>query len=179
MRAGDSVVSISPKSFDLLSLLVLNSDELLSKEMIMAEVWANEYVEENNLTVRIASLRKTLGENRGDNAFIQTVQGHGYRFVAKVTPTAEMTELVGQEVISLAVLPLSNESNDPNLEYLSDGITESIINNLSRSKQIRVISRSKAFGYKNQEIDLQKIGSELNVQTVLIGRIYENSEDLV
>jgi eukaryotic-like serine/threonine-protein kinase len=72
---------------------------------------------------------------------------------------------------SIAVLPLSNESNDPNTEYLSDGITEGIINQLSQLPKLKVMARSTAFRYKNRDIDAQSAGRELRVRAVLTGRV--------
>jgi non-specific serine/threonine protein kinase len=65
---------------------------------------------------------------------------------------------------SLAVLPLTNASADPNAEYLSDGITETLINNLSQLPRLRVIPRSTVFRYKGRDVDHQTVGRELNVR---------------
>jgi TolB-like protein/Tfp pilus assembly protein PilF len=80
---------------------------------------------------------------------------------------------------SLAVLPFMNESADANLEYLSDGITESIINSLSQLPQLRVMSRSSVFRYKGKELDAQQIGRELGVDAVLVGRVHSLDQRLV
>src|SRR5438309_1536202 len=58
---------------------------------------------------------------------------------------------------SIAVLPLANTSNDPNTEYLSDGISEALINSLTELRQLRVVARSTAFRYKNKEADPQQV----------------------
>ena len=79
---------------------------------------------------------------------------------------------------SLAVLPLTNASGDPNLEYISDGITESIINSLSLLPKLRVIPRSTIFRYKGREIDPQTVGRDLNVRAVLTGRVAQRGEIL-
>lgn len=80
---------------------------------------------------------------------------------------------------SLAVLPLTNASDDPNAEYLSDGITESIINSLSRLPRLRVVPRSTVFRYKGQEVDPQQIGQELSVRAVLTGRLLQMGDRLI
>ena len=80
---------------------------------------------------------------------------------------------------SLAVLPLINASDDPNLEYLSDGITESIINNLSKLPKLRVIPRSTVFRYKGQTVDPQEAGEELGVRAVFTGRIIQVSNAII
>jgi TolB-like protein len=82
-------------------------------------------------------------------------------------------------ITSLAVLPLENASADPGAEYLSDGITESIINNLSKLPKLKVMSRSRVFRYKGRQIDPQVVGEELNVRAVMTGRVLQLGGDLV
>ncbi|MEK6299285.1 MAG: protein kinase [Acidobacteriota bacterium] len=79
---------------------------------------------------------------------------------------------------SIAVLPFVNESADPNTDYLSDGITESLINNLAQSRGLRVMSRNSVFRYKGLQTDARKIGRELGVKSVLNGRIVERGDNL-
>ena len=80
---------------------------------------------------------------------------------------------------SLAVLPLANASTDPNMEYLSDGITESIINNLSQLPKLRVLARTTVFRYKGKEVDPQEVGRVLGVRAVLTGRVLQLGERLI
>jgi hypothetical protein len=70
---------------------------------------------------------------------------------------------------SIAVLPFENASNDPNAEYLSEGISEALINSLTELQQLRVIARSTAFHYKGKDVDPQRVGRELHVAAVLTG----------
>jgi TolB-like protein/Tfp pilus assembly protein PilF len=72
---------------------------------------------------------------------------------------------------SIAILPLINTGGDPNTEYLSDGITESIINSLSRLPRLRVMARSTVFRYKGRESDPREVGEELGVRAILTGRL--------
>src|ERR1700758_1159542 len=72
---------------------------------------------------------------------------------------------------SIAVLPFENASADPNAEYLSDGITETLISSLSHLPKLRVMARTTVFRYKGQALDAQEVGRELNVRTVLTGRV--------
>jgi serine/threonine protein kinase/tetratricopeptide (TPR) repeat protein len=74
-----------------------------------------------------------------------------------------------KSIDSIAVLPLANASNDPNTEYLSDGITEGIINKLSQLPKLKVMARSTMFRYKNRGVDAQSVGRELRVRAVLTG----------
>lgn len=79
---------------------------------------------------------------------------------------------------SVAVLPFTNLSNDRDAEYLSDGITDSLINSLSQLRRLRVVPRSTVFRYKGQAIDPQVIGRELNVRAVLAGRVVQRGNTL-
>jgi serine/threonine protein kinase/Flp pilus assembly protein TadD len=83
-----------------------------------------------------------------------------------------------QKINSIAVLPLANAGNDPNAEYLSDGITESLINSLSQVPNLRVMSRSSVFRYKGKQVDPQAVGQELGVQAVLLGRVIQRGQSL-
>src|SRR5207253_8828396 len=79
---------------------------------------------------------------------------------------------------SLAILPLANESLDAETDYLADGITESIINNLSQLAKLRVMARSTVFRYKGREFDPQEVGQELVVRAVLLGRVVQLGQGL-
>ncbi len=79
---------------------------------------------------------------------------------------------------SVAVLPFTNVGADPNTEYLSDGITESLIDNLSELPGLKVMSRSSVFRYKGKEVDPRTAGGELGVRAVLTGRIAVRGENL-
>src|SRR5262249_12282722 len=82
------------------------------------------------------------------------------------------------EIDSLAILPLANAASDPGMEYLSEGITESIINSLSQLPKLRVIPRSTVFRYKGGEVDPQQAGREMNVRAVLSGRVLQLGDSL-
>jgi eukaryotic-like serine/threonine-protein kinase len=79
---------------------------------------------------------------------------------------------------SVAVLPFANASGDPNTEYLSDGITEGIIDKLSGLQNLRVISRTSAFRYKQRDIEPQKVARELGVEALVTGRLIQRGDDL-
>jgi len=83
-----------------------------------------------------------------------------------------------EAIDSIAVLPFENLSNDPELEYLSDGIAEGIINSLSQLKDLKVISRASSFRYRGADIDPQATGSDLGVRALVMGRVLLRGEDL-
>jgi eukaryotic-like serine/threonine-protein kinase len=84
----------------------------------------------------------------------------------------------GQAIDSLAVLPFVNVGSDADTEYLSDGITENLINSLSQIPRLRVVPRGRVFRYKGREIDTEKVGRELNVRAVLTGRVVQRGDSL-
>jgi TolB-like protein/serine/threonine protein kinase/predicted Zn-dependent protease len=79
---------------------------------------------------------------------------------------------------SIAVLPFENASNEPNTEYLSEGISEALINSLSELEQLRVIARPTAFRYKRKDIDPRQVGRELGVAAVLTGKVRQMQDAL-
>ncbi len=89
--------------------------------------------------------------------------------------------LVGRQrpIDSVAILPFVNATGDPNTEYLSDGISESLTNSLSQLPRLRVKSRSSAFHYKGKEVDLQRAGKELGVRALVTGRVVQRGNDLL
>jgi len=84
----------------------------------------------------------------------------------------------GQAIRSVAVLPFSNESGDPNLEYLSDGLSESLIDRLSQLPGVKVIARSSSFKYKGKEVDPQEAAKTLGVEALVMGRVVQRGDDL-
>jgi len=194
---GEEHVSLTPKVFDTLLVLVENSGHLVTKERLLQEVWPGTFVEEANLSVNIASLRKALSKG-GKQQYIETISKRGYRFTADVVkemsrstanvtpePLARLTSQSGitvrgsREANSLAVLPFENVSEDPNFEYLSDGLTESIINGLSQLQNLRVSARNMVFRYKIKQMDPQEIGRELGVCSVVLGRVLQLDNRLI
>jgi len=184
-------VPLKPKLLDLLLYLIQRRNQLVVKEDLMKDIWPDAIVEENNITVSMSILRKTLGEDPEKREFIETVQRRGYRFRAEVKEitderaatdgTLQSRDDGAQEdaIDSIAVLPMQSESSDPNVEYLSDGITESIINTLSRIRQLRVLACSTVFRFKGKDIDPQSVGVQLNVTVVLMVRVIRLGEMLV
>lgn len=137
----------------------------------MKLVWPNTAVEEGNITRNISTLRNALGERPLQQKYIETIPWRGYRFVAKVKQARESQ--IGPRLNTIAVLPFVNVNADPKREYLCDGIAESLIMNLVQLTSLRVISRNSAFRYKGYDTDVKKVGRELKVEAVLIGRVIE------
>jgi serine/threonine protein kinase/Tfp pilus assembly protein PilF len=84
----------------------------------------------------------------------------------------------GEAIDSIAVLPFVNVSGDPNTEYLSDGIAESLINRLTPLPNLRVVPRNMTFRYKGKDVDPQKVGKDLKVRSILMGRVLQRGDNL-
>ena len=185
---GGKPVSLTAKAFDTLLILIENRQRIVEKDELLKGVWPDTFVEEATLAQNIFTIRKTLGENPDGHQYIVTIPKRGYRFVGRVRelqnqdikveekrpPTARLSasyEETESERQSLAIMPLANMSDDPSAEYLSDGVTENVINSLSQLHELRVVARSIVFRYKGGEIDPQEVGRELNVNAVLVGRV--------
>ena len=267
---GSAVVTLTPKAFDTLHLLVRNSGHLLEKDELVRMLWPDSFVEEGNLTNNIFLLRKALGQNP---EYIETIPKKGYRFVGAVRrlPTAELvrpdkpdsgengfeakaagsryapvslepthgptTNVVPHAAAppvreqvstssrakrtlitavalvtfgalayialnkawiskhqvssptsptapagvapaafappphSIAVLPFVNISGDKEQEYFSDGLTEELLNSLSRINELQVAARTSSFYFKGKDVDLPTIAHKLNVASVLEGSV--------
>ncbi len=86
LTRGGETLPLMPKAFDTLLYLVQRSGKIIGKDELMSAIWADRIVEDNNLTQNISTLRRVLGEKHGENRFIATVPGQGYKFVAEVRP---------------------------------------------------------------------------------------------
>ena len=84
-----------------------------------------------------------------------------------------------KKIDSIAILPLANISGDPETEYLADGITETIINTLSKLPKLKVMARSTVFRYKGKDVDPQQVGVDLGIRAVLMGRVLQRADDLI
>jgi TolB-like protein len=124
-----------------------------------------------------------LGDDPRCPTFIETIRGRGYRFLGGIqiveqTASSALEPSSSTEVPALAALPFANLSDDPDQEYLSDGITEDIITELSKFSELSVIARNSAFTFKNRPADITQIASELGVNYVMEGSIQRNKNRL-
>jgi TolB-like protein/Flp pilus assembly protein TadD len=102
----------------------------------------------------------------------------GLAVLALAAVTVTYLAMRAKPIDSLAVMPFVNVGGDPNTEYLSDGITENLINSLSQIPKLRVVPRGHVFRYKGHETETEKIGRELNVRAVLTGRVVQRGDSL-
>jgi TolB-like protein/Flp pilus assembly protein TadD len=185
-------VPLPGKALTTLLALVLSRGHLVEKDVLMEEIWPDEFVEEGNLARHIFMLRRALGETTEGAKYIETVPRRGYRFVAPVTEPqqeedAELANdgstqitvrkdanelLTGRQ--SIAVLPFETLGAKTQDEYLGLGIADALITKLTNLKQLRVRPTSAVRNVmKNDPVSA---GNELQVATVLEGTIQKWDE---
>jgi TolB-like protein len=167
----DMLVAIGHRGLKLLAAFVGRPGEILGKAELMDAAWPGISVEEGNLTVQIAQLRKLLGPAADGGEWISTVPRVGYRFLGAVEQLGGRTRkpLPLPDKPSIAVLPFVNVGNDPEQGAFADGLTEDLITDLSRNSGLFVIARNSAFAYKGKAIDVRAIAEDLGVRYLLTG----------
>ena len=168
---NDVPVAVGYRGLKLLAALVGRPGEILGKAELMDAAWPGTAVEEGNLTVQIAQLRKLLGPAADGGEWIATVPRVGYRFTGAIEQLggAKRKPLPLPDKPSIAVLPFVNVSNDPEQESFADGLTEDLITDLSRHSGLFVIARNSAFAYKGKAMDVRAIAEDLGVRYLLEG----------
>jgi len=175
---GADPVPVGRRAVGVLRALVEHLGSPVSKDALMLAAWPGLAVEESNLSVQIAALRRVLAQEPGGDRWIETLPRRGYRFVG---PVARLDESLVSPTIgrrppladkpSIAVLPFQNLSGDVDQDYFADGMVEEIITALGRIKRLFVIARNSSFTYKGRAVDVKQIGRELGVRYVLEGSV--------
>ncbi|MET4023962.1 winged helix-turn-helix domain-containing protein [Bradyrhizobium sp. S3.2.12] len=185
LHRGANVVAIAPQVFDLLDYLLRNRERVVSKDDLIKAIWDGRIVSDAALTTRVNVARSAIGDSGEEQRLIKTLPRKGFRFVGPVREaqrplSVAVTEIPAEQpkpVLplpdkpSLAVLPFTNLSSDPEQEYFADGMVEDIITGLSRSKSLFVIARHSTFTYKGKAVDIKQVGRELGVRYVLEGSV--------
>jgi adenylate cyclase len=175
-ETGD--VALRPKSFEVLRFLIENAGRLVSRDDLLNAVWPAVTVTEESLTQCVSEVRNALDDP--GQRIIKTVPKRGYVFAVPVNcerhggrdaakPPRPAARILDDP--SIAVAPFANLSGDTSQEYLSDGLTEDIINGLSCFSDLSVIARSSSFSYKGCAIDVREVGQQLGVRYIVEGSV--------
>jgi TolB-like protein len=196
LRRGSERVPVEPQVFDLLVHLVENRDRVVSKDDLIASVWAGRIVSDSTLTTRINAVRRAVGDSGSEQKLIRTIARKGLRFVAGVQTLQESdgTRASGRsdeearerarlalplpDRPAIAVLPFTNMTGDPGQEYFSDGISEDIITALSKLRWFFVIARNSSFIYKGKSVHLKQIAEELGVGYAVEGSVRRSGDSV-
>jgi TolB-like protein/Flp pilus assembly protein TadD len=173
LRRHGRPVRLERQPMDLLILLVERRPQLALRGDIVARLWSKDvFVDvETGINTAVRKIRLALNDSPDASAFIETVPGRGYRFVADVEVIR--TPDNAPSPVMLAVLPFENLGGDPEREYLADGLTEEIIASLGQidPEHLSVIGRTSTMAYKATWKSLVTIGDELSVQYLVEGSI--------
>jgi TolB-like protein/Flp pilus assembly protein TadD len=186
LRRGNGLVTIEPQVFDVLEFLVRSRDRVVSRDDLLAAVWRGRIVSEATLSSRVNSARTAIGDTGTAQRLIRTLPRKGFRFVgdvleereSAVEPARTERRVADPAGPSIAVLPFTNMSGDPEQDYFADGIAEDIITALSRVSRLLVIARNSSFTYKGKAVDIRTVGRELGVGYVLEGSVRRGGDRL-
>ena len=180
---SDEPISVEPQVFDLLLYLIENKDRVVTRDELLENLWKGKVVTDAALGSRLRDARKAVKDSGAKQEVIKTIHGRGYQFVAEVIESSAASSPKGKEVESsqealplpnkpsIAVLPFSNISGDPEQEYFADGISEDLTTALLKIRWFFVIARNSSFTYKGQAVDVMRVANELGVRYVIEGSV--------
>jgi DNA-binding winged helix-turn-helix (wHTH) protein/TolB-like protein/Flp pilus assembly protein TadD len=184
-------LTLTPKLVDVLLHFVSRPSLLVTKEELLSTLWPDVAVTDNALTQAISDLRQALGDDASAPRFIQTVARRGYRFIAPVEPIgpAGGTEgpaavdpvLPGEDgvVRSVAVLDFTNLSGDHDVDWLATGIAETVTNDLTAFRVLRVVDRVRvAEAVRRTDGALTSVARELGVSLAVVGSLQRSGDRL-
>ena len=188
LRECGTPIAVEPQVFQLLTLLIENADRLVSKDEIVATIWAGKVVSDSAVTSRIKSARRALGDDGTAQRFIKTVHGRGLRFVSLVerkdpametvpgpasaaTPEPHAVEhatFSGRP--SIAILPLLIIGDAGSRGVIAEALPYDLITELSRLRWLFVIARGSSFRFRSED-DVRVVGEKLGVRYCLTGSV--------
>jgi TolB-like protein len=189
LRRRPAVVPIAPLAFDLLEFLIRNRERVLTKDDLIASIWNGRIVSESALSTCVNAARSAINDTGEGQRLIRTLPRKGIRFVGAVREMQKPETSVAADVAteqprpalslpdrpSIAVLPFTNMSGDPEQDYFADGMVEEIITALSRLRWLFVIARNSSFTYKDRPVDVRQVGRDLGVRYVLEGSVRKSA----
>ncbi len=166
LREGQPI-AVGHKGLLLLEALLRKPGETVTKPELMDAAWPDMAIEESNLSVQMAALRKLLGPPPDGGAWIVTVPRVGYRFAGPLNSTEQAppqepgeSEPEPGRRPTILVLPFRNIGGDHAQDYLVDGITEDVIVALTRFRWFSVIARNTSFALRGKSVDTAKLGAD-------------------
>jgi TolB-like protein len=186
LHRGTDVVTLPPQVFDLLGYLIRNRERVVTKDDLINAIWNGRSVSDAALTTRLNVVRSAVGDSGHEQRLIKTLPRKGFRFVGQVREVQGWSagpDLAGEPIEpsgptppvpdkpSIAVLPFTNLSSEPEQEYFVDGVVEDIIMALSRFHGLFVIARNSSFTFKGRAVNVKQVGRELGVRYVLEGSL--------
>lgn len=178
-------VALRPKSFDVVRHLLENAGRIVAKDELMKAVWPGVTVSDELLAQCVSEIRRALGKS--GPRILKTVPRRGYAVDVPVVVEPAAPNSAGAPAdtgadarASIAVLPFeaSGDSDNADLDRLTDGLSEDVIAGLSRIRAFWVIAGSTMFTYKSRAVDVRDVGRDLDVHYVVSGRLRQSDDRL-
>ncbi|AZQ66946.1 transcriptional regulator [Silicimonas algicola] len=179
LRGPDGLVHIEPKPLALLTLLIENTDRVLTRDDMIEGVWGGRIVSDAAVSTVLKQVRKALGDDGRTQKYLRTVHGQGHRFVAEVRIAAaasaasrRVSEYRADGRPTLAVLPFREWDPSGRRSILPDAIAAEVISSLSRLRWLKVIARETTFRFRNAAMDVEGVRDVLGAEYVLSGVVH-------
>ncbi len=169
-RRDGTPVAVEPQVFSLIAHLAMHPGQVLSRDDLIDAVWNGRIVSDSAIASRINTARKLLGDDGNAQKIIRTIPKRGFRFEVDGMASVPVAPTLPEKP-SIAVLPFENMSGDAEQAYFSDGITDDIITELARHKELFVIARHSSFTFRDRELPLADIARTLGVQYIAEGSV--------
>src|SRR5437764_1359422 len=182
LRQNGVVLHVEPLVFDLILFLSRHPGRVVSRDEIIEGVWQGRLVSEATIDGCIKSARRILGDSGDNQSYIRTVRGRGFEFAAPVTaldeeaslpvhpPGADGSPLGAAPRPVLAVFPFASQSAEAD-DYFADGLTEDIVTNLSRFRDLRVIAAGSTLQFKGRSINVPEFCRQMRAGYVVQGSV--------
>jgi DNA-binding winged helix-turn-helix (wHTH) protein len=174
-------VKVGRQACKILALLLENPGQLRTREEIRQQLWGMDtFVNfDQSLNKAIHQLREVLGDPASNPRYIETVPGRGYRFVYLAQESNQGNQNPTAKPRTVAVLPFATNPDSREMDLLSKRIVEAVIDEISRSRKIRVLAYSTVQHYRTKEINLHKLGENLLVRVVAVGEMIRPNDHLL
>jgi TolB-like protein/Flp pilus assembly protein TadD len=171
LRKHGHRLRVQKKPFQILQKLLETPGALVTRSELARYLWPDlNVLFDRSLNTAVNALRRVLNDPPRNPRFIETRTGVGYRFIAPVENVIEEATAT-DDCVSLAVLPFENAAGDASVDYIADGVAESILTMLATCEGVRVIARSSAWRFRGPDVDPLEAAKRLRVGALITGRI--------
>ena len=186
-KDAETIVSLEPQVFDLLTYLVRHRGRVVSKNEIVEQIWNGRAISDATLDSRLNAVRRALEDSGKEQRLVKTFTRKGVRFIGTVTEMTGSAAQFGPTVPkvlpaesrpAIAVLPFINLSEEPAQEYFADGLTEDLTAALGSWCRFPVIARHSSFVFKGRSIEAAEAGRQLGARYILEGSIRKSGQNV-
>ncbi len=178
LRKHGHRLRVQKKPFQILQRLLETPGVLVTRSELARYLWPDlNVLFDRSLNTAVNALRRVLNDPPRNPRFIETRTGVGYRFIAPVENVVEEATST-DDCVSLAVLPFENAAGDASVDYIADGLAESVLTMLASCEGVRVIARSSAWRFRGPGVEPLEAAKRLRVGALITGRILDHGEHL-